>query len=552
MLKSNLLIIFNRVLTVAFLLLLAFCSQALTANNIVAVAPLMNQEQDNPEKVVLEHADNWDYNDFLYPGAHRLSGHVRFSHKGMIMDCDSAVYYIKTNSFEAMGNVIMNQGDTLTLTGDSLYYDGESLLAQMRHNVVLTHHTQQLFTDSLNYDRVDSVGYFFAGGKLVDNENVLTSEWGEYLVATKEANFLYHVDLSNPQFNVQSDTLNYNTVTKWAHVKGTSVIKSGNSVINTQNGYYNTQDEYARLYNRSVILSDGKRMIGDTLLYDKLKGDMHGFGNIHYKDSVNKNILQGHYVWYNELTGEALCRDSALVLDYSSGTDTLFIHADTLKLFTEHINTDSVWRNIRAFYHVRMFRNDLQAVCDSLDFDSKLKLMTLHKDPIVWSGNRQVLGEQFNVHFNDSTIDSIYVCRQALMVEHVDSTCYNQISGHEMRSYFKNGEIAENQVHGNVRVIFYPLEKDSVVLYQVYIETSKLKMFMSQRKLDNLWTPAAQGHFYALGMAPKEYNELENFEWFDYIRPLNKNDLFHWRPKRKGTELKTTHRRQAPLQHLQH
>jgi hypothetical protein len=70
--------------------------------------------------------------------------------------------------------------------------------------------------------------------------------------------------------------------------------------------------------------------------------------------------------------------------------------------------------------------------------------------------------------------------------------------------------------------------------------------------LDNLWTPAAQGHFYALGMAPKEYNELENFEWFDYIRPLNKNDLFHWRPKRKGTELKTTHRRQAPLQHLQH
>lgn len=507
-------------------------------------------QKSNTDQVVLEHADNWNYNDFLYPGAHRLSGNVRFSHKGMTMNCDSAVYYIRTNSFEAMGNVYMNQGDTLTLTGDSLYYDGETLLAQVRRNVVLTHQTQQLFTDSLNYDRVDSIGYFFAGGELVDAENKLTSEWGEYIVPTQEANFLYNVVLNNPKFNVYSDTLNYSTVTKWAHIKGPSTIQSGSSIINTENGYYNTQDEFARLFNRSVIVSDGKTMVADTLFYDKIKGDMQGFGNINYADTVNKNILRGNYVWYNEISGEALCTDSALVLDFSTGVDTLFIHADSLKLFTYDINTDSMWRNVRAYNHVRSFRNDIQAVCDSLSFDSKNRLMELHKDPIIWSDSRQILGEEINVHFNDSTIDSIYVCRQALLVEKVDSVNYNQISGHEMRSYFKNGEISENQVHGNVRIIFYPLEKDNLVLYQVYLETSKLKMYMSQRKLDNLWTPPAEGHFYALGTAPREHRKLENFEWFDYIRPLNKLDLFVWRPKHKGTELKATIRRQAPLQHL--
>lgn len=516
-----------------------------------AITSNENSNVSNEEnKIVLEHADNWDFNDYQYPGAHRLSGNVVFSHAGMIMYCDSAVYYINTNSFEAMGNVSMHQGDTLTLVGDSLYYDGQAMLAQMRNNVILTHNQQNLYTDSLNYDRVDSIGYFFEGGTLIDGENKLTSDWGEYLVSTKEANFLYDVTLTNPKLEVKSDTLNYNTVSKWAHVIGLSTIKSGNSVINTENGFYNTELEIARLYNRSLITSEQRTMIGDSLFYYKQNGDMFAFGDIDYHDKGSKNLMRGNYTWYNEQTGDALCTDSALIMDYSSGIDTLYVHADSIKLKSFNFGTDSLWRKMDAFFHVRAYRCDVQAVCDSLTFSTLSRVMTLHRDPIVWSDNRQVLGEQIDIHFNDSTIDSVYVCRQALLVEHVDSVHFNQISGHEMRSYYHNGEIKENQVIGNVRVVFFPLEKDSLVLYQVYLETSKLHMLMQDRKLDKLWTPPADGHFYAVGMAPKSESKLENFEWFDYIRPLHKNDIFEWRPKHKGTELKSTIRRQAPLQHL--
>ena len=119
-----------------------------------------------------------------------------------------------------------------------------------------------------------------------------------------------------------------------------------------------------------------------------------------------------------------------------------------------------------------------------------------------------------------------------------------------MRAYFKDGNMHENIVEGNVRVIQYPMEKDSVVLYQLYMETAKLKMSLEQRKLQRIWTPASSGQFYGIGMAPREHSVLENFTWFDYIRPLHKDDLFEWRPKHKGTELKSTIRRQAPLQHF--
>jgi hypothetical protein len=269
-----------------------------------------------------------------------------------------------------------------------------------------------------------------------------------------------------------------------------------------------------------------------------------------YSPNPHKPCLAQHARFIIEQTGDALCTDSALIMDYSSGIDTLYVHADSIKLKSFNFGTDSLWRKMDAFFHVRAYRCDVQAVCDSLTFSTLSRVMTLHRDPIVWSDNRQVLGEQIDIHFNDSTIDSVYVCRQALLVEHVDSVHFNQISGHEMRSYYHNGEIKENQVIGNVRVVFFPLEKDSLVLYQVYLETSKLRMLMQDRKLDKLWTPPADGHFYAVGMAPKSESKLENFEWFDYIRPLHKNDIFEWRPKHKGTELKSTIRRQAPLQHL--
>ncbi|MBR4297842.1 MAG: hypothetical protein IKT82_06610 [Bacteroidaceae bacterium] len=515
-----------------------------------ALRVVENPVKPNKDRVNIEHADNMEFNDYLFPGAHRLSGNVRFSHGSFQMFCDSAVYYTNTNSFRAIGKVRIQQGDTLTLVGDSLYYDGQSLMAYMRYNVELRHYNRKLYTDSLDYDRILNRGYFFEGGTLVDETNTLTSDFGEYFTDSKDANFFDGVTLRGPNYTIYSDTLKYNTDSKWAYVQGPSNIHNGPNHIYTELGYYNTKLELAKLYQNTKLTGNNREMTGDSIIYNKLTGDMYAYSNINYHDKFNKNILQGNYVWYNEQTGSALCYDNAKVMDYSSGPDTLYMHADTIKLTTYNLNTDSVSRLVEGFYHVRAYRTDVQAVCDSLSFNSKMRRLSLFQDPIVWSENRQILGEQIDIDFNTQTIDSVYINRQALIAEQVDSVHFNQVSGHQMRAYFKDGEMHETFVEGNVRVIQFPMEKDSLVLYQLYMETAKLKMSLEQRKLQRIWTPAASGQFYGIGMAPREHSVLESFTWFDYVRPLNKDDIFIWRPKRKGTELKTTVRRQAPLQHL--
>ena len=502
------------------------------------------------ERITMRHADNLRFAVNEMDGAQRLSGHVVLSHAGMVMHCDSAVLYEASQSFDAFGHVHIVQGDTLSLTGDKLHYDGETQMAEMRHNVVMKHRAQTLKTDSLNYDRMYDMGYYFEGGELIDGDNRLTSDWGEYHTDTRKANFNYNVVLHNPRFRLITDTLHYDTQTKWAEVLGKSNIYSGQDRIYTEHGFYNTTTERARLLKGTQAFGRGRIMKGDSVCYDRHTGIMQAWRNVECLDTLNKNLLTGHYAFYNELTGEALATDSALARDFSQGKDTLYVHADTLHMLSFHLNTDSVYRELHAYFHARAYRTDVQAVADSLVFSSLNKQLTLYRDPIVWNANQQILGEEINVWLNDSTIDSAYVDRQALLAERLDSVHFNQVGAQQMRSYYEKGEVKENQAIGNVMVVNYPLEKDSTILYQNYVETSKARMFMRERKLHKIWAPQSHGYFYPLGLAPSERTRLDGFTWFDYIRPTSPADVFVWRGKRAGTTLKPSIRRQAPLQHL--
>lgn len=530
--------------------LLIFCILCLFGLFVIAQNDKKRETENTKEsRIYLLHADVLSHDQFRNPGAQILVGNVQFRHDDVFMYCDSACFYEEDNSFDAFGHVRMVQGDTLSLIGDVLYYDGMQQLARVRHNVVLTHLKSVLYTDSLDYDRLYDLGYFFEGGKLIDKDNVLTSDWGEYSPTTREAVFNYNVKLENPKFTIVSDTLHYNTRTNMAHIVGPSNIDSGDNHIYSESGYYDTQKDQAYLLERSLLTNKGKKLVGDSLYYDSPSGIGKAFGNIRYEDEVNKNMFTGNYCYYNEHTGYSEAADSALAIDYSQ-KDTLYLHADTFKIFTYHMDTDSMYRVMHAYHKVRSFRTDIQAVCDSLIYNTKDSCMSMYKDPIVWNGPQQVLGEQIHVFMNDSTVDSLQVLYQALSVERIDSVHYNQVAGREIHTYFKDGDMDYTWVIGNVYVDYYPFDSDSLMIGMNYVETSELKLFMKEKKVHRIWMPAAVGTMYPLGMIPPNKLYLENFAWFDYIRPRDKMDVFEWRGKKAGTELKISYKHQAPLQKL--
>ena len=532
----------HRILVVSVLCLFGFCLLA-------QVRPAKKGEQKPAKsKVYLLHSDVLKKSPLNPdPDAQILIGNVAFRHDSVYMYCDSACFYEKTNSLEAFDNVKMVQGDTLFLYGDYLFYDGNTQIAQVRYNVRMENKNTTLLTDSLNYDRIYNLGYYFDGGTLMDEENVLTSEWGEYSPATKISVFNYDEKLVNPKFTLTSDTLRYSTATKIANILGPSDIVSDANHIYSELGFYNTQIGQAELLDRSVLTNEGKRLTGDSLFYDRVKGYGEAFDNVIMTDTVNKNMLTGDYCYYNELTKYAFATKKAVVVDYSQG-DSLFMHADTLQMYTYYLNTDSMFRETRAYHKVRMYRADVQGVCDSLVFSSKDSCLTMYYDPILWNNNQQLLGEKIMIYMNDSTIDWAHIQNQALSVEQLDSTSYNQVTGKEMKAWFQGGEMRKVDVIGSVRLVYYPMESDSTLIGMNVSETSLLNMFLENRKMKKMiMSPKSNGTLYPMLQRPPEKMKLDNFVWFDYIRPLDKEDIFEWRGKKAGQELKKSNRSAVPL-----
>lgn len=508
-------------------------------------------------RIFLLHSDRLFHDTEIDAQAQILVGNVQFRHDDVFMYCDSALFYEASNSLDAFGNVRMVQGDTLSLTGDILYYDGLDKLARVRNNVVLVHGQMTLYTDSLDYDRLYNVGYFFEGGHLITQDNDMTSDWGEYRPQTKVAVFNYNVHLVSPappqqaRTTLLTDTLYYNTVTSVANARGPSTIDDGGCHIYTEMGYVNSKNNNLTLLNRSEMSNNGKKLIGDSIVWNSVDSIGEAFGNVFYSDMLNNNAMTGNYCYYNDRMGYTLGTDSACILDYSQGADTMYMHGDSIKMFTYNINTDSAYRTMHAYNHVRMYRSDMQGVCDSLVYLTSDSMMIMYNDPIVWAGSQQLLGEEIQVFMNDSTIDSIYVLRQTFSCERLDSLHYNQVAGQEMHSYMENGELKMTHVIGNVMVNYFPLDDDSLMVAMNHIESTEMKMFMGEnRRMRKIWMPAATGTFYPIPMIPGNVRFLENFQWFDYVRPQNPQDIFKWRGKSKGTELKKSVQRTVPLQKL--
>ena len=495
-------------------------------------------------RVDLLYADEAQADKQLRPDVQVLIGSVRLKHDSMYMFCDSALIYEKINSVEAFGNVRMEQGDTLFIYGDYLYYDGMSQLAMLRENVRMINRNTVLTTDSLNYDRLYNLGYYFEGGMLTDEDNVLTSEWGEYSPTTKLAVFNHEVKLVNPQFVLTSETMKKSNESKIATILGPSDIVSDKNHIYSERGEYNTATGQAELLDRSVLTNEGKKLTGDSLFYDRNLGYGEAFNDVRMNDTVNRNMLTGDYCFYNELTGNALATIRAVAIDYSQG-DSLFMHGDTLRLVTYNLNTDSMYREMRVYHKVRAYRTDIQAVCDSLVYNSKDSCMTMYYDPILWHGSQQLLGEEVKVYMNDSTIDWAHIINQALAVEQKDSVHYNQVTGKEMKGFFVDGDMRRVEVNGNVLVVFYPVEeKDSSLIMMDYTEGSFLKMLLKDRKMEQgTFVGKTNGVAYPLDQIPADKYRLPSFVWFDYIRPSSKEDIFNWRGKKAGEALQKSDRK---------
>ena len=495
------------------------------------------QREEKPTRIELIHADSLNYDKDINKNIRRLIGNVEFKHENAIMKCDSAYMNPDANSMEAFSNIRINQGDTLSLIGNHLDYDGNTSVAVVTGNVSMRDRSMVLTTDRIDYNRKSGTASYNTGGKIVDVPNILTSKLGFYDSFTKEMHFKDDVVLTNPRYVMNTDTMVYNTLTHTAFFFGPTTITSNENFIYCERGFYNTDKEISGFTNNAYIKTKTQRLSGDSIGYNRKTGEGKAFENVTINDSVNAVLIKGKYAEHNEITEYSLVTGHDEMIQVFE-TDSLFLHADTLSAVSDTLareDTTNKKRTLFAFHHVRIYKTDLQGRCDSLVYsfhDSTIELFTV---PILWSNANQMTADSVKLQTANGQISHVYMRNNAFIVSLADSAKldirdsmrFNQVRGKNLTGYFTDNELHKIFVEGNGQTIYYAKNKENKLTgvnradctdIYIAVKENKVKEITLVNKPDATFYPIHE-------LSPKELR-LKGFSWQPQLRPENKEDIF--------------------------
>lgn len=449
----------------------------------------------------------------------RLIGNVIFTQNETTIYCDSAHFFRKQNSLEAFGKVRIIEGDSITITGSRLIYNGDDKTAKLRRNVVFTKlATATLYTDNLDYARVPNLAHYFSGGRLVDSVNVLTSRKGYYQVNNNLASFKDNVKVTNPDYTMYADSMQYNSRTKDIYfVSETTVINKDSSRAVYQSGVYNTITKVSDLQS-GVGENEDFTIEGDEYDLDAIRNIGRVRGNVVMTSKKESLIIYGQASDYFKDKGLTKVYNNAYVAKITDDNDTLYVTADTLVSID---SKDPAKKRILAYNGVRIFKKDLQGIADSLEYRAADSMIYFYNDPVLWTQGNQMTADSISMLIENNTISKMYLTDNAFVISQDTLRNFNQIKGRDMLAEFSGSQISRVIVEGNGESLYFALdEKDQGFMGMNKIICSNITIRFRDGKVNNLsFYVKPEASFIPPHELKKEQRTLKGFEWRADSRP---------------------------------
>lgn len=490
-----------------------------------------SQEKEEPQKrqINLVYGANSTKDEAQFPGALIFQKdelrQVQFEHQGADLWCDIAVIYNKENRLRAIGNVRMQQGDSILLNSGKLDYDGNSKLARAWENVDLTQDQMTLTTDTLYLDREKQISYYTTGGKVVDSVNVLTSIIGNYFMELKKVQFQDSVHIDNPDYIIDSEQLDYYRVSKNAYMRGPSTIVGEDYTIYCERGFYDTKIEQGYGVKNTTIYYDDRIIEGDSVYFDKATSFASATNNIQVTDTINDGRIRAHYAEVFKEKDSVFATKRAVAVSLVQ-QDSLYVHGDTLLVTGPPEN-----RVIRAYRNAKFFKKDLSGKCDSIHSEEKTGLTQLIRNPIMWNVDNQMTGDSIHLisDLETEALDSLKVINNAFVIalDTIGKVGYNQAKGKDLFGKFVDNELKIIDLVKNTEVIYYMYnDKEELIGIDKTI-CSKIRMLMANSDIEEItFFINPDGDVFPEKDLPVESRKLKGFVWYGDQRLLTKDDIF--------------------------
>ena len=462
-----------------------------------------------------------------HPGATILIGKVKIQHAGAILNCQKAFYYREENFFKAIGNVLINQGDTIRQTSDYVDYDANTKQAVSWGNVVLKDPQMTLTTDTLYFDREKQKLFYRDNATIKDETNTLKSKNGNYYLENKKFIATTRVNITNPENLIESDYLDYYTNSGHAYLYGPSTItnkKDGNKIY-TEKGFYNTKTDISHFVKNTTLYLDDRTIEGDSLYYDKLRGFASATNNIRVIDTAQNFVAKGNYAEYFQNLDSIFMIKKAVAISIFE-QDSMFVHGDTLL-----VTGPKQDRIVRSYRNVKIFKTDLQGKCDSLHTDQASGITRMYYSPVLWSDNSQITGDSIQLLNNKETekLDSLKILSKSFIIQKdsLDPNNFNQIKGKNMYGKFIDNKLKTLLVKGNGEAVNYNRNEEGVLETITKQYCSNIEFGLENNEINEIkCLIQSDGKTYPPSQFPPNDRKLKGFIWREKEQPKSKEDIF--------------------------
>ncbi|MEG0807504.1 MAG: OstA-like protein [Alistipes sp.] len=201
-------------------------------------------------------------------------------------------------------------------------------------------------------------------------------------------------------------------------------------------------------------------------------------------------------------------------------TDSLAVQADSLDSLA--VPLDSMYRLVKGYRNVKIYRSDFQSVSDSLVAISTDSTIHLYIKPVLWNENNQITSKVMDIFTKNQQIVRAEFVGSPMMVSLLDTLHYNQVAGKTMVAFFHDNAIYRNDVNGNAETIYYMQDGEPPEITGMgVIKSGEISFYIEEKQISQItYRNNPIYNIYPMNKIPETQEPfLKDFHWEGKRRP---------------------------------
>lgn len=438
-------------------------------------------------------------------------------------------YYVNESTAYFKDSVIVVDPN-FSLKADTLKFNTATKVVEFLGPTLIKNDTIKVYCEGGFYDTENNVAEFTDNAQFQKVDQKAQAEVIRYDGAKKEYLLIGDAKFSEGEQQATADTIRHDEVADKTYLVGRAKFRDGAQRINSEEIIYDAGSDTYSTRGRSVINDPPQILEADQIDYTEASGMGVAIGHVIWQDTSAKISILCDQADYDQSSNYLKASGGkngrplfiALVED-----DTMFMAADTLLSTKVDSTSSDSSRLLIGYYDVRIYKSNLQAVSDSLVYNTKDSLFYFFDNPIMWSDTSQFSADTMRMLLSDNTIDRIFLKENGLIVNSPDEVYFNQIQGKDITAFFRDENLRKMQVEGNAESVYYALDEQQAYIGVNKIICSAMTLLFGDNQVEQIkFFEKPQGNLKPMQEANHEELKLKRFYWETNRRPKSVADLF--------------------------